>query len=209
MEEAKSLVHMCITALFGVLILAAVLALITLANFVWRAFSRQNDANRQMREYSEYSAFDGTTVRGQDVIALMHSTQGQPYILIVDSSGNPIMLAYDSVTKGLDVQDAALSQSTPSDVRSLLISASKSGMHDSIEKIANSMGSEGNYDYTIVANVPPYSEIQEFFLNRGLIVTGDTAGYLQYESHVLYDGSDTTDITGILLKEAGMAEGGE
>ncbi|MCM1215117.1 MAG: hypothetical protein NC548_11425 [Lachnospiraceae bacterium] len=212
MEEAKSLVHMAITALFAALILAAVLALITLGNIIWRAFSNQNDANRRMREYSKFSAFDGTEVRGQDVIALLHDTQGSPYILIVDQSYKPIMTACDDVS-GLDALNSSI-PTTPNasdEVVSILASVC-GGQTKLVNGVASEIAASPNkyvacYDYSTTAVAPTYSAVQEFFLARGEKLSG-VSGYTKYKSYILYDGDNTTDIVGILMKELAPDGGG-
>lgn len=204
MDEAKSLVHMAITALFGVLILAAVLALIAVANLVWRAFSRQNDANRSLREYSKYSAFDGTEVRGQDVIALLHDTQGSPYVIMVDSNNSPKMVAYNQVELPTPINNSIPTTPNAYDEVSAILASLTAGQQtvkiENLVSAINNTGGTGAFDYTDAASSPQYSMVQEFFLERGNIVSG-TSGYMKYKSYVLYDGDDSTDIVGILLKE--------
>lgn len=204
MDEAKSLVHMAITALFGVLILAAVLALISVANIVWRAFSRQNDANRSLREYSKYSAFDGTEVRGQDVIALLHDTQGSPYVIMVDSSNNTRMVAYNTVELQTSINNSIPTTAHAYDEVYAILSHITAGQQtvriENLVTTLNNNGGAGVFDYTDAATSPQYSAVQEFFLERGNAISG-TAGYMKYKSYVLYDGDNSTDIVGILLKE--------
>ena len=206
MEEAKSLVHMSISALFAALILAAVLALITVGSLVWRAFSNQNDANRSMREYSKYSAFDGTEVRGQDVIALLHDTQGSPFVLIVNSTNDPIMVAYNDVEAEFALNNSIPHTPNAYDEVPSILSGLCSGVTREVGDIAAELNSRTDqehyraFDYTSTAVAPQYSVVQEFFLARGELLSG-VSGYAKYKSYVLYDGDDSTDIVGLLLKE--------
>ncbi len=73
MDEAKSLVHMAVSALFASMILAAAVGLIHIGYSMWSYFSRQETANERMSTYANYTAFDNTTVRGQEVIQLIES----------------------------------------------------------------------------------------------------------------------------------------
>lgn len=73
MEEAKTLVHMSISAILSSMILVAAIGLIGLGYVVWSYFSRQDAANQRMADYANYTAFDNTTVRGQEVIGLIES----------------------------------------------------------------------------------------------------------------------------------------
>lgn len=208
MDEAKSLVHMAMTALFGVLILAAVLALITVANLVWRAFSKQNDANRSLREYAKYSAFDGTEVRGQDVISLLHDTQGSPYVLMVykrDGSYHTRMVAYNDTESTTTLNNSIPTTPGSDDTVRTILGNVCGGLTVTISDVINSLPSGGSdvaaaFDYTSSALAPRYSDVQEFFLERGNFRSG-VSGYLKYKSYVLYDGDNSTDIVGILLEE--------
>ena len=73
MDEAKTLVHLSISAIFSAMILAAVVGLISVGYVIWDYFSRQDAANQRMADYANYTAFDNTTVRGQEVMSLMES----------------------------------------------------------------------------------------------------------------------------------------
>ena len=64
MDEAKSLIHHALAAMFASLILVAVMSLITLGNMMWRAFADQAESNRRLEEYAKYAAFDNQEVRG-------------------------------------------------------------------------------------------------------------------------------------------------
>lgn len=207
MDEAKSLVHMALTAMFAALIIAAVIALITVGNLMWSAFSRQNAAQRRMQEYSKYSAFDGTEVRGQDVISLLHDTQGSPFVIIADSSVNPISVSFDAVEAEFEI-DSNFKNRQSSDITSLLDSVTLSGTLSSVRSIANKCEGGTVYDgnnyesrvgvKTFNFTAPDddrYNRIQEWFLARG------NGGYLKYKSYLLYDDASTTDIVGILLVE--------
>lgn len=198
MDEAKSLVHMFLTALFAVLILAAVLALITVGQLIWRAFSNQNDANRTMREYSKYSAFDGTKVRGQDVIALLHDTQGDPFVIVCQENYTPIASATNSVVADFKLHNYYSTHGGGAYINTII---QKTGQSE--PSIASSAPT--NFDYSTAATEPRYEQLQEFFLERGSLVSSDgSAGYLQYSSYLLYDGEDSADIAGVLLIEEGL-----
>jgi len=73
MDEAKTLTNMAISAILASLFLSAAAGLIALGYNMWSYFSRQDAANNKMSDYVNYTAFDNTTVRGQDVISLLES----------------------------------------------------------------------------------------------------------------------------------------
>lgn len=202
MDEAKTLVQHFLSALFGVLVLAAVVALLTVGNLLWRALSRQDDANRTLKEYAKYSAFDGTTVRGQDVIALLHDTQGDPFVIITDKDYKPVLTAMNNVTKSFDASDydddahdmgaqtlhTALINQNPTRLDCLGNSTAKHLIY-----------MDGTTDDTTWYN-PEYAKIQQWFLDRGQAASG-VSGYLEYKSFVIYDGGSSATIVGFILVE--------
>lgn len=213
MEEAKTLLHHALSALFAVLILAAIMALIGLGNLMWRAFSKQADANLRMKEYAKFSAFDGTTVRGQDVIALLHQTQGSPFVVICNNSGGVVNMIATDVDSDYDIHTCV--SATPTALPTVIIGnyceavlavQGLAGGTDAFDvSIKGYLNTDNNTDsksyinYS-AADVFRYDEMQEWFLARGAIVSGE-AGYLPYDSYLLYDSEDSTDIVGVILYE--------
>lgn len=220
MDEAKSLVHMALTAMFGALIIMAVITLITLGNLMWRAFSRQNDAQRRLQEYSKYSAFDNTVVRGQDVIALMHDTQGSPWIIVTDKDYKPISVAFNA-TEASFIIDTSFCDAQIGNVKAAVTQLKdQHATHGSEElyNYANQAEGETVYgpttDYeatsgTITFNYTypdesRYTKIMEFFTSRGIPAGSDDTslgGYMKYNAYLLYDGDSTSDIVGIICVE--------
>lgn len=204
MDEAKTLVQHFLSALFGVLVLAAVVALLTVGNLLWRALSRQDDANRTLKEYAKYSAFDGTTVRGQDVIALLHDTQGDPFVIITDKDYKPVLTACNGVTKDFDADDYDddTHDKGAEVLRQTLVGQSPSTRLDSLgntNSAAHAIYMEGTSTSATWYN-PEYAKIQQWFLDRGQAASG-VSGYLEYKSYVLYDGGSSATIVGFILVE--------
>lgn len=71
MDEAKSLVNMAVAAMFAAMILAAAMGLIYLGYQMWSYFSRQDAANERMTDYVNYTAYDCSTIRGQEAVSLI------------------------------------------------------------------------------------------------------------------------------------------
>lgn len=202
MDEAKTLVQHFLSALFGVLVLAAVVALLTVGNLLWRALSRQDDANRTLKEYAKYSAFDGTTVRGQDVIALLHDTQGDPFVIIADKDNKPVLTAINGVTKDFD---AANYDDDSHDMGALVLKDTLIGQNPTrLDCLGNSntkhlIYMDGTTDET-TWYTPEYAKVQQWFLDRGQEASG-VSGYLEYKSYIIYDGGSSATIVGFILVE--------
>lgn len=224
MEEAKTLVHHALTALFAVLILGAVMSLISLAYMMWSAFSKQDAANLRLRDYAKFSAFDNTDVRGQDIIALLHNTQGSPWVLIVkekDGDYTPINLVFTMPDSSMSF-DAALKDAqndttvqavlSDNDIASksiLTIASNLTGvtetdidgdkpLHD--ESSATEVYEKTAMNFSSSVSRPSYAVIQEWFLARGAKV-GGAAGYLPYKTYLVYADSLTTEIAGVIVVE--------
>lgn len=227
MEEAKTLLHHALSALFGVLILAAVSALIALGYMMWGAFAKQDEANYKLREYAKYSAFDGTTVRGQDVISLLHNTQGQPWVLIMykNETGTyvPASMIYTSADWDFTITTSLLpinadtelsacitalgTTNTPKAIVTNMCGGTPPGVEAVVHFAADgSLKIRAPFNFSSDVSKPSYSELQEWFMLRGKEATktptsDGIAGYLPYKSHLVYEDDYSTDVIGIVLIE--------
>lgn len=73
MDEAKTLVHMSVSAMFASMFIAVAVGLIGIGYMMWAYFSRQDAADQRMSDYANYTSFDNTVVRGQEVLQLIES----------------------------------------------------------------------------------------------------------------------------------------
>lgn len=89
MDEAKTLVHLSISAVFASVFLAVCVGLIALGNYMWTVFSRQDAANKSMQNYARYSAFDNTTIRGQELMQLVESSD-DIFVVIFEGKQNGV-----------------------------------------------------------------------------------------------------------------------
>lgn len=126
MPEAKSLTHMALTAMFATMLLAAASGLIGVGYLMWSAFSSQSATNERMQQFARYAAFDTANVRGQDIISLIHDTQGDPVVIVIgpkngvscqdyvdwlknNGTGTPkgevVLMSGNNVTSVLDFKD--------------------------------------------------------------------------------------------------------
>lgn len=90
MDEAKSLVHMSISAMFAAVILTIAMGLMLLGYFMWSYFSRQDAANQRIKDYATYAAFDNTTVRGQEIIQLIEEHSDDIFVVIYSGKSNVV-----------------------------------------------------------------------------------------------------------------------
>lgn len=87
MDEAKTLVHLSISAIFSAIFLAVCIGLVTTGAILWSIFSRQDAANAAMHSYARFAAFDNTTVRGQEILQLVES-KDDIFIIILEGTRN-------------------------------------------------------------------------------------------------------------------------
>lgn len=73
MDESKTLVNMAISVMFSSLILGAAVGLITIGYMLFSFLSNQDQANKRMHDYVDYTSFDNTIIRGQEAIQLIQS----------------------------------------------------------------------------------------------------------------------------------------
>lgn len=83
MDEAKTLVHLSISAIFSAVLLAVCVGLIATGNYMWQVFARQDQSSKSMQNYARYTAFDNATVRGQEIMQLVESSE-EIFVLILE-----------------------------------------------------------------------------------------------------------------------------
>ena len=217
MSEAKTLVHLAITAMFGAVILSCALGLIYVGYNIWSLFSKQEQVNKIMQDHAQYSAFDHTVVRGQEVLSLISATKGELFILCIgDDSADPTKFTREFVVYNpnslppcnwseLDI--TAKNNSIAYDN----FSAATATTHDSsvtdfIESFATSVGTGLSWQFG-GATEPSLEDIQKNLINQGTYIlkkaeggTPNTeTGYAKYNSFLVYESADSSDIVGIIL----------
>ena len=217
MDEAKSLIHHALAAMFASLILVAVMSLITLGNMMWRAFADQAESNRRLEEYAKYAAFDNQEVRGQDIISLIHDTVGTPFIAIVGPSSTnhnqymPIHTTFTNTDLGFNLKNTftSLGLQGMGNIETLGDFAEEIDTNfDPNNPINKVMNDDPNNPETLPKiinncshNTPlSYTELQAWFLNRGYLHS-NVSGYMPYKSYLIYEDDYSTDIVGILFIE--------
>lgn len=217
MNEAKTLTHMAVSVMIGAMILAAAMGLITLGYNIWSMFSKQDLANRRLRDYSTYAAFDNAVVRGQEVVTLIATTEGDPFVVVF--KGN--FENSDDVTSEWKIIDANTDYYICNNTTGVVLNkndnyytVSDDLANECFKKLTGDDGAdhylipEGgtvstkNFDATD-GTQPTFESLQNDFVVRTAYTDGGTSvpGYAKYHSVLIYDSGSSTDIIGIMLVE--------
>lgn len=219
MDESKHLVHMSLSAIFSALILAVVAGLIFLGYQMWGALERQDTANERIRNYTMYSAFDNTTVRGQEVVQLMEEHSDDIFILIYEGKSNPSSNHIDTMSDCGTSPIACMIKNTNPDgylERYTINDANKTENSNlALNAAINNLPTGSSlYDYqqdlSVVnfyndAKSGNYNALSDAFLNPNILGkdTGNGSSFAAFKSAIVYDNDNTSDIIGVVLvKEA-------
>lgn len=220
MDEAKSLVNMAVAAMFSAVIIMCAVGLIYTGYSMWSLFSKQEQANTIMKEHAQFSAFDNTDVRGQELTSLMLETQGDPFVLVyeTENNANEPTLDYYSISAATtytpmwNLSYETASNSTDNTVNTawnLIKSKLQTDGNDAttISDYVNGKSGKyvswaGNSDLVNITN-----EMKTHFIAKGSFVTTrmDDQGnyerensYGKYHAFLIYDEGNSSDIVGII-----------
>lgn len=212
MDEAKSLVHMSVSAIFAAMLLGAVAGLIALSYLMWGYFSRQDMANSRLSYYSNLTVFDNTTVRGSEVLSLLseadelgifilfyNTNDSTPSNKVLDGINvvaatpyfycNPNDAAHNIRAKNTSyVNDIPVCQATLAQVQALIPEGRSLGEI----KPAAEMNSLNN-----LYNRSRSQQISILTSTLGSCTQADTYGI--FKSTLIYANDGTTDIVGVAL----------
>lgn len=87
MDEAKTLIHMSVSAIIASVFLALAVGTIGIGYILWGYFSRQENAASAMSSYVNFTAYDNSTVRGQEVVQLIEANE-DIFVIIFDGVGS-------------------------------------------------------------------------------------------------------------------------
>lgn len=215
MDEAKTLVHMSISSIFAAMFLAAAVGLIGVGYMVWSYFSRQEAANQRMADYANYTAFDNTTIRGQEVLGLLESDLDL-FVIFCDGKSNnhsidnmntitPKFVYYDNVTGVSDFKLDSIAVTTN-------VNVTCENALKRIKQQTNKIPSNLFSDNAKVLNNKSHSQLIEFLTdtthgmgairldNNGNVF--NTNSYAAFKSTLVYAEDGTTDVVGIILVRA-------
>ena len=219
MNEAKTLTHMAVSVMIGAMILTAAMGLITLGYNIWSMFSKQDLANRRLRDYSTYAAFDNAVVRGQEVVTLIATTEGDPFVVVfkgnfentndvtskwkINFSNVDCYVCNNTENVTLNYNDNYYEVSTDdSDIQKCFKDLTGTDGIDHGLIPEGTSRSKKNFDATD-GNQPTFESLQnDFVVRTAYIDDGDSIqGYAKYHSVLIYDSGSSTDIIGVMLVE--------
>lgn len=233
MDEAKSLVNMAVAAMFSAVLIMCAVGLIYTGYSMWSLFSKQEQANTIMKEHAQFSAFDNTDVRGQELTSLMLETQGSPFVLIyeMENTSDEPKLDYYSISAATtytpmwDLSYETTSNSTDATVNNawkLIKSKLQTDGNDltTISDYVTGRCNE-NVSWSGSSNLAKITEdMKTHFIAKGSFETTrmDDQGnyerensYGKYHAFIVYDEGNSSDIVGIIaIKYNGLigANGG-
>ncbi len=209
MDEAKALVHMSIAATFAAMLIAAAVGLISLGYTMWAYFSRQDTANSRMSNYSNYTAFDNTTVRGQEVVQLLESDLDVFVVIFADTTTSSHTL--DEVTSITGYPIAAgcteyYSDWVPRD-KGIQASNSITTCRTALSSFKNYTNTPwymaGKENKTKNLKLMSYDKLVEEFtsgiLQKPVAGVANSNSYAAFKSVLVYEDDSSTDVAGIVL----------
>lgn len=212
MDEAKSLVHMSVSAIFAAMLIAAAISLIGIGYTIWAYFSRQDSANSRMSEYSNYTAFDNTTVRGQEVMQLISSDLDVFVVILEDTtssehsidnitsvSSTPIAISTSDSYE--DFVPSSIDMSTDNAIVTCSTALSRfQSIGDKLGTLADSRNLKDASHDELVQEFTSGKLAQQAVNSSGSLI--ETNSYAAFKSVLVYDSDNTADVVGIILVRA-------
>lgn len=219
MDEAKNLVNMAVSAMFAAMILVSIGVLLGLGYTMWQYFSRQDQANQQMKDYVNYVAYDGTTVRGQEVLSLFDYANNEGLFICVytgtgfDSSRAADQRTIDEISCGWAIENN-MHFYVPSNCPMDTIRAGATNIPTSDVHYAAAL--QGVKDYLVeggvdrfhcclgAADCTDYDTVLKIFTGNynGWTHLSDGNNYAAFKSLLVYDSVNSTDVIGVVLIKA-------
>lgn len=157
---------------------------------MWNSYERSELDKQSISDYSGMAAFDGTTVRGQDIVSLITESKGDPFVMV--TSGNRIIAcSYDDYTRGIK-----LTADNTGCLRSALDAQMAGAIaNNTIDNLLTTIPTQWYYD----SASPASSTISDFFL---LGEGSDGANnYSSYRTYLVYQDEGSNEIIGIIAQK--------
>lgn len=191
-SEVKSLTSIMLDIICVIALIGALTAVVVLNQDLWRQQERQDMANTTMAEYAEYAAYNDCEIRGQELVNLIKSTEGAPFVIIYDNTAVPIMITCKgSYLNSYNVQDFTASTS---DANLAAVFALFKTNYAATSSWA-SIGANNYLDFE--SNVPTSTELQERYIRRG----ADGASYRSYKVTLIYESNTDNTVVGVIALE--------
>lgn len=224
MDEGKTLVNMSVSAMFTSMFIAAAIGLIGIGYMMWAYFSRQEAADQRMSDYANYTSFDNTEVRGQEVLQLIESND-DIFVMILqgDSSDSEYCAIEPSAHVFLYAPYGYMYDTDYSnlDTTNEVVTCSDSLAYLKSEKKLRPVSPEydlGNYSHSQLVSLFTHSDALQVTPESGTTKTIQGLGalckdaddkliesgsYAKFRSTLVYD-EGTSDIAGIILVRPGI-----
>ncbi len=189
-REVEGVIWQFVYILFAIIVLALFASILNLSSRAWETLEAQDTASQNIKDYAAYAAYDDNLIRGQEMVNLISSTHGDPFVIVMDSSNTVLVTSYTDVTKGMtsDVINCTQPSKYPE------LEAARTRLAMLLTPSSNVGGLSLTYwDHT--NNTVTNTNLQDWFLHRG----GDS--YKAYQTCLIYDSPDSTTVVGILAVE--------
>lgn len=215
MDEAKTLIQMALSAIFSAMLLAAAVGLITLGYMFWGYFSREDAANNRLADYANYTAYDNTIVRGQEVVQLIESND-DIFVAVFNGTNNPaapnmdylvtennspfFLYVPDEVAGAFQPEKIEIDTDNEAMATAMSVLKDKGGTGITIQNLYNIMDTDHQLYET-----KSHEELVNSFLTAnlcGLPLTSegiDKNSYAAFKSGLIYANDGTTDVVGVVF----------
>ena len=193
MTEGKSILMIAFDIIFAIAFLGIWLFAGRQNQRMWSIYERGEVNKSDIAAYAEMAAYDNTTVGGQDLVSLMTTSKGDPFVLILDQSGTKLACSYDAYTFNYQLDESCFHVdygAVPSYIRTIATSGQLGNQLQTVPF-------EHRYDYqntTIHASDLTYN-----------FLTGDLCAsegkYAKYDTTLVYDGNSSTVIGVVAVKQ--------
>lgn len=199
MDEAKTLVHMSISAIFAGMILAAAVGLVSVGYTMWSAFSRQDYANQRMSDYANYTAFDNTTIRGQEAIQLIKMAEEEDFFVLIYTSTTGTEMDNLTVASTCYCYVPENSVALNFDNKKIDTVNSNVTLKNALTRFKNGSTVKSLYTSKPISSTDT-SYLTTQFLNKSYFGNPSIDNtYAAFKSVLVYDNDSTTDIAGVIL----------
>lgn len=184
MTEAKSIWVIVLEVIIALAFLGTIMTVLRISYKLWDNYELSKQNEGIIRNYAEYAAYDNTTIRGQDLVTLIASTQGDPFVVVTDATGSPLCASFDAYTGDYELSGSCFRDALASSAASSLISSGK---------VTSLVGG----DMWDCSRTPlSATQVQEFFLEGN--GTSNPGNYQAFETSIVYAGEGMTEIIGII-----------
>lgn len=187
MQESKTLFGLSIEVIIagGFIVFFSIIAGIYYQ--LWNNYARTEAAKESMAKYADMAAYDSTTVRGQDVISLITSSKGDPFVIVTNSSGRVLATSYDGYTGSYTIKADSLNSAMEASIASSLVDTNVSALTES-----------GMQRWDWSSTSPASSTIQDFFLNGN--GSSNPGYYSSYTTYLVYESDGSSNILGVIAQ---------